>query len=185
MSYLSKDGRRPLHISFRFAACPKGFKKWGTGPYKKNFNAVKASRRPPKFLCLLDRQSDSELTWYSPAAVCFCTAPQSCGTLLLHLHAAQRRRASEPSKWRPGPATSWPGRVARRAPRRMSDTSRKVTFSAQCRITHTDTVHKHISVSTLVAQWSARPCSLHEIVSSNPEVIHYFANSFFRGKHGK
>ncbi len=24
---LNKDGRRPLHISFRFAACPKGFKK--------------------------------------------------------------------------------------------------------------------------------------------------------------
>ena len=88
-------------------------------PIQKEFNAVKASRRPPKFLCLLDRLSDSELTWYSPAAVCFCIAPQSCGTLLLHLHAAQRRRASELSEWRPGPATSWPGRVARRAPRRI------------------------------------------------------------------
>ncbi len=128
--------------------------------------ALKLKRRPPKLLCLLARQSDSELTWYSPAAVCFCTAPQSCGTLLLHLHAAQRRRASEPSKWRPGPATSWPGRVARRAPRRMSDTSRQVTYSPQCRIEHTNTVHKHNVASTLVVQWLARPCGLHEIVSS-------------------
>ena len=118
----------------------------------------------------------------SPAAACLSTAPQSCGTLLLHLHAARRRRASEPSKWRPWPATSWQGRVALRAPRRMSDTSSKVTFSQQCSGSpsrQTNTMHKHVSASTLVVQWSARPCCLHEIMSSNPEIIDNFANRFF------
>ncbi len=39
-------------------------------------------------------------------------------------HAAARTRTS---KWRPGPATSWPARAAPRVPCRTSDTSRQVT----------------------------------------------------------
>jgi len=41
-----------------------------------------------------------------------------------HWHASARTRTS---KWRPGPATSWPARTAPRVPRPTSDTSRQVT----------------------------------------------------------
>ena len=76
------------------------------------------------------------------------------------------------------PATSWPG--WRSGPRRMSDTSRKVTYSPQSSIQHTNTMHKRVFSSTLVVQWSEQPCSMHEIMNSNPEIIHNFANSFFK-----
>ncbi len=44
----------------------------------------------------------------------------------------------------------------------------------------TNAMHKHISASTLVVQWSARPRGMHEILNSNPEIIHNFANCFFK-----
>ncbi len=80
------------------------------------------------------------------------------------------------------PATSWLARAAWRAPHRISDTSSNVTFSLQCSITgrYTNITHEHISASTLVVQWSALPRSMHEIMSSNPGIMHNFAISFFK-----
>ena len=44
----------------------------------------------------------------------------------------------------------------------------------------TNTMHKHLSASTLVVQWLARPRGMHEIMSSNLEIMHDFANRFFK-----
>ena len=193
MSYLSRDRRWPLlwfqRYLFKIQVNSKGFLLLRNRPAGSQivlFCFAMASNRVLKGLCLL---SDSELAWHWARPQALMAAPASSPV-------ADRRpgslsaRTSESgpgeSKWtgRPMPVTSWPGRVARGAPRRLSDTSRQVTYSPQCRIKHTQTVHKHSLVSTLVVQWSARPCGLHEIVSSNPELYIILQIRFFRGKHG-
>jgi hypothetical protein len=72
------------------------------------------------------------VNWPAAACKCFSTGIQSVASKLpgcqchnaSHWHAAARTRTS---KWRPGPATSWPARAAPRVPRPTSDTSRQVT----------------------------------------------------------
>jgi hypothetical protein len=79
-------------------------------------------------LCTALRQ----LNWPAAACKCFSTWLQSVASKLpgcqchipSHWHAAARTRTS---KWRPGPAMSWPARAAPRVPRPTSDTSRQVT----------------------------------------------------------
>jgi len=72
------------------------------------------------------------VNWPAAACKCFSTWLQSVASKLpgfqchsaSHWHAAARTRTS---KWRPGPAMSWPARAAPRVPRPTSDTSRQVT----------------------------------------------------------
>ena len=89
-----------------------------------------ASNRVLKGLCLL---SDSELAWHWAGLQALMAAPASspvAGRRPGSLSARTSESGPRESKWtgRPMPATSWPGRVARRAPRRTSDTSLQVTY---------------------------------------------------------
>ena len=82
------------------------------------------------------------------------------------------------------PATSWQARVARRVPRRTSDTvtSRQVKCNdvvhPQFCIQQTDTMYKGCLASTLVAQWYKQPSSVQEIMGSNPRIIQIFTFCF-------
>ncbi len=64
----------------------------------------------------------------------------------------------------PGPATSWPERAALLDPRQTSDTSQQVTCDMMFLNSHHIHCQMQKKVSTLVAQQSKDPCSVHEIV---------------------
>ncbi len=118
------------------------------------------------------------VNWPAAACKCFPIGLQSVASKLpgchsgdrgSHWHAAARTRTS---KWRPGPATSWPARaVAQLVPRRTSDTSRQVTrLMREAQRAHTD----QCSPNQRKMQYQRVDAGSAVVLSA--EVVHIFSN---------